>query len=186
MLYGNKDIFAIEYQIDEDHCGKLMMGNCCLYFQGNPIGKNPYTWYLVDLMMILKQLLKNNDQRYAPKLFALSDQEFSDVIYKVCFEDKDELFYQYLPQKRDLSDYMLVLDNTSVFIDDYIIYFVDNDEYTKVWYCKSTDPRHNHYKSFLIPLGEAEHVLEQAYQDLARLQPILIAEEAAKQITEKT
>lgn len=184
--YGNKDIFAIEYKINEDHCGKWMMGNFCLYFQGQPIGQNPYTWYLLDLMMTLKYFKKKKGHHYAPKLFALSDKEFSDVIYINTFDDdREEEFYQYVPIRQERTEYMLLLDDQSFFTETYIIYFVDNDEYTKVWYGKSTDERYIHFTSFLTPLGEAERVLEQAYLDLARLQPILIDEEDAKQGADK-
>lgn len=180
IVYGNKSEFATQFELDIDDCNgsQWMLGKFCFYINNHRVGDYEMGATLRDVKEYIKDYALHPQRVYAPKLFALSDQEIFDLIYN-WFIERDERLNPYI-ENNTKPEYFRV-NLCDEFIDPYFIYKVDSDTQTKFFYGKYNPTtilsKEENFYSILLPREQVDAVLKDTYTELQRIHDLLKARE---------
>ena len=117
VLISEKDVFAIELEMDEEDPGLFIWGHFYLWIRNRKFGdiKTPVRMlkevdgvvqvvedkndlvekyvYLIDMMMNLKHILKEKDNREDSRFYSLSKEEFFERVYGAYYTEEGEKKY---------------------------------------------------------------------------------------------
>lgn len=147
MLFGDKSLFSIEYELSEEPHGVWMIGYIHYYINNQRIGDVGFTTSLRDVMIQLQCLCERPEKRIYKKLF---QKEYGDIfsIIENAFQEeicsgKDGVFgdiYGYYPGE------FILLPQVDV-LDDWPTYMVSSGGADKV-ICIHTESGLSYYGTF--------------------------------------
>lgn len=75
MLFGIKDRFAVEYDLEKDHSGEWLFGKVCYWIGGKEIGNYQLGTSLRDVLLQMTPIVKDSGKRSGGTLCGLSSEE---------------------------------------------------------------------------------------------------------------
>jgi len=169
IIIGNKETFAVQFELDDDCSGKWMLGKFCFYINNQMIGDYnmgaTLSVVLNDFHYIKNDIIKQESS----KLFNLNDRQILGLIVRYCYDDF--AIDSYLSENADPNCFRISIGDECM--DAFFLYVVNNGQEAKIIYGKDStilndkynfevDPN-NLISNIIIPQKEFDDVIEKTY-----------------------
>jgi hypothetical protein len=158
MIIGDKESFAVEYELDENHGGAWMYGKICYWIGNDQVGDYELGTSLRDALFAMKYLIGDCGNREGLVLCDLSPEE--------AFFQLNESIYGNLKRANislpDLPARFDILIPVDVF-SQWKIFLIDCSNFTTIVYKRDAEES-VHY--FRIKRGEFDNIIKQLYINL--------------------
>lgn len=141
-LIGNKEKFAIQYEITEV-VNQFIYGHICYWIDGIQIGDFDSSTIISDVLIFLPQIIKDKDKREDESFFRMEKERVCYLLGGQAYLDDEKYEEQALNgmwARFDISIDLDVFSDTMVKLIDYLersrIVFVDNEEFIHECYLK--------------------------------------------------
>lgn len=163
MVFGDKNRFAVAFELDDDPGGAWMFGRFCYWINGEAVGDWSRGVSLRDVLFQIKCIVGDQGKRSCPALLQLSREEIFRLIGTCLDEASDDLFHfisrDFLPARFDVC---IPID----IFDKWRIYAVDGGDESRIVY---GDESGSHVYEAKLSLGEFDRVMYSAYSALDSL-----------------
>lgn len=123
MIFGNPSKFAVEFELDENYCGRWMYGKFCYWIYNMRIGKYDEGESLRDVLASMPWLIWDNGNRQHPELFAMGTIDLYKKIDNALYGEGDT---------EDETWARFEIKILVGIFDEWKIYLVENDEKTRI------------------------------------------------------
>lgn len=129
MVIGDKNRFAVEYELNEQYFGRWMYGTFCYWIRGEHVG-DKYSTILPDIIGDIDAILYNNGKRSCKTLFTAEASDFINLVENVT---SDDCSYNDLLFRLKIKPHVDVFDYWKVYLVEYdcqsrILYYRDNKQ----------------------------------------------------------
>jgi len=161
MILGDKNRFAIEYELDEKPCGWWLYGRCCFWGNGRKIGNYDILTSLGDVFTQMHQVVKECGKRQSDWIDRdIQDifNYFNNIIYLGCETNKEDNIE--IPARYEIDMCTEPFYGVKIFLLDCgiltsrLIYSEDNGKTIR--------------EVKLVP-GEFDYIIKRFYLELERL-----------------
>lgn len=163
MTYGEKERFAIEFELQESSCDAWMFGRFCYWIANTQIGNFDEGTSLRDILFSMSYIRGDAGKRTAPLLANYEKKEIFRLIHKSINEMGSDLTKlipaELMPASFDVCPHVDIFN-------DWHIFLVDTKENSTIFY--SLDGG-NDVKQFKLSLGEFDVVVASACREMDRL-----------------
>lgn len=91
MIHGNKERFAIQWELHTDSCGKWMYGQICYWIQGQRVGDYNIITSLADVLTSLMYPVGDCGRRVGGRLCTLNGKDAYNTLHAALFEGDPSL-----------------------------------------------------------------------------------------------
>ncbi|MHA6906179.1 immunity 42 family protein [Ralstonia syzygii subsp. celebesensis] len=163
MLFGKKERFAVEFELDHDHGGAWLFGRFCYWIGGERVGDYDAGASLRDVLFQLTHIVGDGGKRFCPRLAALPAAQSFKLIFDALRETNSEIF-NYVSR-----DFMSVRLDVCIPVDifnTWNIFLVEDIEEAKLIYQEdgALDA-----KLAILSVGEFDEVIKTTYAELEGL-----------------
>ncbi|AXV78996.1 hypothetical protein CJO76_18585 (plasmid) [Ralstonia solanacearum] len=160
MLFGKKERFAVEFELDNDHGGAWLFGRFCYWIGGERVGDYDAGASLRDVLFQLKHIVGDGGKRFFPRLAALPAAQSFKLIFDALRETNNEIFHyasrDFMPACLDVCIPVDIFNSWNVFLAEGIeeaklIYRADGAMDTRLT---------------TLSVGEFDVVIKAAYAEL--------------------
>ncbi|WP_028543599.1 Imm42 family immunity protein [Paenibacillus taiwanensis] len=129
MIVGNRSLFAVEFELDQEHGGIWLFGKMCYWIRGRRIGNYELGTSLRDVLFSMDTLVQDNGNRKHIELFGLNR---SDLFLRL-----DGALFGYETSKYDDKAVLETWARFNIVLpvdifDGWKIYLVDNMEVSRI------------------------------------------------------
>lgn len=164
MIVGNKGLFAIEFELDDNYGGSWLFGKFCYWVRGVQIGNFALGTSLRDVLFQMKYVVGDCGNRNDINLCAHKPQELFDYLNTILYGDVDTVPPASIPSieapaRFDIKMQVDVFDHLKIFL-------IDCSNSSRLLLTNSTDSQ---VQEFFLPIGEFDNVVKNVYAELNRL-----------------
>ncbi|MHA6861513.1 immunity 42 family protein [Ralstonia pseudosolanacearum] len=163
MLFGKKERFAVEFELDNDHGGAWLFGRFCYWIGGERVGDYDAGASLRDVLFQLKHIVGDGGKRFCPPLAALPATQSFKLIFDALRETNSEIFnyvsLDFMPACFDVCIPVEIFNAWNIFL-------VEGIEEAKLIYQADGVPD---TKLTNLSVGEFDVAIKTAYAELEGL-----------------
>lgn len=152
MLYGQKERFGIEFELNDDPGGAWMFGKFCYWINGEQVGSFCEGTSLRDVLFSMKYIVGDTGSRTAPSLAARDATETFRLINEALAERNGDIFT--VISRDVLPACFDVCPNIDIF-GSWNVYLIDSLKNSKIIYSGDGG---NTVKAAELMLGEFDTV----------------------------
>ncbi|MGV2292271.1 Imm42 family immunity protein [Trinickia sp. YCB016] len=160
MLYGDKERFGIEFDLNDDPGGAWMFGRFCYWIGGEQVGSFDEGTSLRDVLFSMKYIIGDAGSRTAPSLALCDTKEIFRLIQESLDESGDGISKlipaELMPGQFDICPRVDIFDA-------WHIYLVDAREISKI-VCSADGG--NTVVAIELPLGEFDTIASSVCEKL--------------------
>ncbi|QOK93389.1 hypothetical protein HF908_09840 [Ralstonia pseudosolanacearum] len=163
MLFGSKERFAVEFELDDDHGGAWLFGRFCYWIGGERVGDYDAGASLRDVLFQLKYIVGDGGERFCPRLAALPAAKIFKLIFDALRETNRDIFdyasLDFMPARLDVCIPVDIFNAWNVFL-------IEGEEEAKLIYqAEGTQDT----KLTTLPVGEFDFVIKATQSELEGL-----------------
>ncbi len=158
MLAGNKNTFAVEYELDTNHGGEWLYGKICYWIDNHRVGDYELGTSLRDVLFQLKNIVYDSGNRNEVDLCQLSPDEIFYQLNELIYGDQDISF----PVTIDMPARFEIKIPVDVF-DEWKVFLVDCKDFSFVLFKSIDDAFLNFVR---IQNNEFDKTINDVFNDL--------------------
>ena len=164
MLFGNKESFAVQVEIDEDYGGPWLFGKFCYWLNGTRVGDYDLGTSLRDVLLNLKWIVNDRGNRRGEDLCNYPGEHTFDLLDRSLYgddHDVSKVLLPALPARFDVRPPVDVFDCCKI----YLMECGDNDLFMVS--DVTADPEI--ISIVRLPIGLFDSVIKRVYDHLENL-----------------
>lgn len=163
MVFGDRSLFAVEFELDQEYNGVWLFGKFCYWIRGKRIGDYELGTSLRDVLFSLDTLVQDNGNRTKVNLFELSRSDLFTRLDGALFGCEKTL-YDEVAIKESWARFNVVLP-VDIF-DGCKVYLVENLEMSRMLFrnLNEVEVQEGNFEKGLF-----DEVISRAHQELAIL-----------------
>jgi hypothetical protein len=158
MIIGDKESFAVEYELDQNHGGTWMYGKICYWISNYQVGDYELGTSLRDTLFAMKYLIGDCGNREGLVLCDLSPEEAFFQLNESIYGNLQKVDTN-LPDTPARFDILIPVDVFS----QWKIFLIDCNNFTTILYKRDTEES---VRYFRIKRGEFDNIIKQLYINL--------------------
>ncbi|CAJ0691212.1 immunity 42 family protein [Ralstonia mannitolilytica] len=163
MLFGNKDRFAIEFELDANHGGAWLFGRFCYWIAGEQVGDYDAGTSLRDVLFQMKYIVGDAGKRSFPRLAELPAPEIFRMVSDALSERNSDISQYVSP---DFSPAYLDVNIPMDIFGCWDIFLVDGLREARLIYRENGA---DDIKFMALTIGEFDSVVEATQNELQKL-----------------
>ncbi|WP_339323102.1 immunity 42 family protein [Paenibacillus sp. FSL W8-0194] len=163
MVFGDRSLFAVEFELDQEYNGVWLFGKFCYWIRGKRIGDYELGTSLRDVLFSLDTLVQDNGNRTQVNLFELSRSDLFTRLDGELF-GYEKTLYDEVAIKESWARFNVVLP-VDIF-DGCKVYLVENLEMSRMLFrnLNEVEVQEGNFEKGLF-----DEVISRAHQELAIL-----------------
>lgn len=163
MIFGNRSIFAVEFELDQEYNGVWLFGKFCYWIREKRIGDYELGTSLRDVLFSIDTLVQDSGNRTQVELFGLSGSDLFTRLDGALFGYEKTLYVD-VAVKENWARFNVVLP-VDVF-DGCKVYLVEDLEMSRMLFRNLNEVEIQEEK---FEKGLFDEVISRAHQELAIL-----------------
>jgi hypothetical protein len=164
MEFGNRQNFAVQFELDKNYGGSWLYGKLCYWINSIQVGDYDLGTSLRDVLFQMKWVVNDCGNRNGEILCGLGPHDIFSAIDGLLYEDNEDKYVSeiQLPGTPARFEIKIPVD----IFDQWKIYLIDCDNTAKILF-KNINDTDIHVA--IIAMGEFDSVIKEVYDSLNKL-----------------
>lgn len=137
---GDKNKFAVDYELAQDYCGAWLIGQFCYWVEGKMVGDYHFHTYLCDLIGALVWIVHDNGKREHERLFNLETKELLKLLDDTLPENLGDESEYYKIAVDECWARFSIRPEIDIFYD-WDVYLIDSPSFSRMIYANFTEDK---------------------------------------------
>lgn len=166
VILGDKNRFAVEFELNNDYGGVWMFGKMCLWIKEMQVGDYEMGVSLRDILILIESIVSDNENRVNKDLFELSAGELFIKLNDALYGDSSQFEEIALEETWARFNVNFTID----IFNNWKMFLVENQDKARLVFKNLCEDAHNGgVHQIELKKGEFDEVIYKAYEEMGRI-----------------